>query len=159
MIVLVSLLAVGMVACGDDADEAATTTTTAAPTTTTTAARTTTTTTARTTTTRRSTSTTRAGAANISVTVDGRAVTLERVCRGVDGAVVTISDTGRRIILVRELGLALRIGTEGGTFSETDEVRTTQVGQATRYEGTILVEGQPTPVAMEIITETGLSSC
>jgi hypothetical protein len=65
----------------------------------------------------------------------------------------------RRCILVRELGLALRIGTEGGTFSETDQVRTTRVGQATRYEGTIPVEGHPTPVTMDVVTEDGLLPC
>lgn len=159
LVALVSLLAVSVAACGEDPDEAVTTTTSALATTTSTITVTSTTMRATTTTTRTAPSTTRPGQENVSVTVDRRAVPLQRVCRGADGAVVAIATTGRRIILVRELGLALRIGTEGGTFSETDQVRTTRVGQATRYEGTIPVEGQPTPVTMDIVTEDGLLPC
>ena len=143
-----------LAACGDDGDDGAQPTTTTVATTTTVPA---TTVPATTTTAGRSTSTT--AAEPVTVTVDGRPVALERVCRGVDGAVVSIATTGRRIILVRELGLALRIGTEGGTFAETEDVRTSPAGGGTRYEGTILVEGQPTPVTMQIISETGLTSC
>ncbi|MFP5316709.1 MAG: hypothetical protein ACLGI2_00250, partial [Acidimicrobiia bacterium] len=76
------------------------------------------------------TTTPRAGE-NVVVRVDGQVVPLQRVCRGVDGAVVAIATTGRRIILVREEGLALRIGTEGGTFAETSDVRMTPAGQGT----------------------------
>lgn len=159
VLALAALLAATLVACGDDGDGAAspTTTTTVASTTTLTP---TTTVAGTTTSAGRSTSTTAArGGADITVAVDGQNVALQRVCRGVDGAVVAIADTGRRIILVREEGLALRIGTEGATFAETDQVRTTQVGGATHYEGTILVEGQPTPVTMQIASESGLTPC
>lgn len=157
-VAVAALLAVVLVSCGDDSDgDAAPTTTTSVVTTT---APTTTTTTARTTTTTRlSTSTTAGGRSSVTVTVDGEAVALQRVCRGVDGAVVAIATTGRRIILVREQGLALRIGTEGGTFTETQQVRTTPSGNGTRYEGTIPVEGQPTPVVMQINDESGLTPC
>ena len=158
VLALTALLAATLVACGDDGDDAAQPTTTTTVATTTTMA-TTTTTVSRTTTSARGMTTTSAPGRAITVTVDGQNVALQTVCRGVDGAVVAIAPTGRRIILVREQGLALRIGTEGGTFAETGQVRTTQVGGATRYEGTILVEGQPTPVTMQITSESGLTSC
>ncbi|MGH9263583.1 MAG: hypothetical protein ACRD1D_02720 [Acidimicrobiales bacterium] len=158
MVAVAALLAIPLAACGEEGDNGAVATTTTAVVTTT--APTTTTIATTTTTSRRPMSTTApAGRASVTVTVDGEAVALQRVCRGVDGAVVAIATTGRRIILVRELGLALRIGTEGGTFTETKDVRTTQTGNGTRYEGTIPVEGQPTPVTMLIADESGLTSC
>lgn len=157
LVALVAALSLTLAACGNG-DEDGVTTTTAGPGTT---AASTTTTVGPATTAGATTSTSEeAPRARVSVTVDGQVVPLREICQGVDGAVVAIAaETGRRIILVREEGLALRIGTEGGTFSETDEVQTAPAGEGTRYSGTILVEGQPTPVTMEIAGEEHLDPC
>jgi hypothetical protein len=96
----------------------------------------------------------------VAVTVDGAPVPLLLACTGADDAVVTIAQgTQRRVILVREEGLALRIGTEGGTFAETADLQITRHDGRTRYAGSVMVEGQPTPVTIEIDDELDLPDC
>jgi hypothetical protein len=91
--------------------------------------------------------------------VGGERWTLEDACEGVDGAVVAVADDGRLLILVREEGLALRLSTEGDTFAETSEVEEADVPGGTRYEGEVLVEGEPTDVVLEVPAAAALEAC
>lgn len=93
--------------------------------------------------------------AGVTAEVGGDEVDIELVCSGVDGAVVVVSTRGSLVQLVREEGLALRISTEGDTFAETDDVETTDLDGATRYEGTVTVVGEQTPVLLELPDELG----
>lgn len=97
--------------------------------------------------------------ADVAVTIDGERVGLDVVCQGADGAVVATATTGRRVILVREEGLAIRLSTEGDTFTETSDVTESEIGVSAIYEGSVPVEGQPTPVTIEVRQDVELEPC
>lgn len=97
--------------------------------------------------------------ADVAVSIDGDRIGLEGACQGADGAVVATATTGRQIILVREEGPAIRLSTEGDTFTETTDVTTNQIGVSEIYEGSVPVEGQPTPVSIEVRTDVELAPC
>lgn len=97
--------------------------------------------------------------ADVAVTIEGERAGLERACQGADGAVVAVTTAGRRVILVREEGLAIRLSTEGDTFTETTDVTETEVGVTNVYEGSVPVEGQPTPVSIEVRDDVDLETC
>lgn len=94
----------------------------------------------------------------VQAMVGGDELTLERACSGFDGAVVAVSDTGLRVLLVREGQLALRVG-RAPTFAETDDVTVGEHDIATSYSGTVTWEGSPTPVVLTVLEGTDLAPC
>jgi hypothetical protein len=88
----------------------------------------------------------------VAVTIDGEDIELDEVCSGHGGdeAVVAVTDTGRLVILLQEDEDALMLSTEGENFADTDDVERTTVDGATRYAGTVTVQGEPTKVTMVV---------
>lgn len=94
----------------------------------------------------------------VQAMVGGDELVLERACSGFDGAIVAVSETGLRVMLVREGTLALRVGSPP-TFAETDDVTESEHDTATSYSGTVTWEGSPTPVVLTVLNGTDLAPC
>ena len=85
-------------------------------------------------------------------------IELERGCSGFDGALVAVSTSGVRVMLVREGTLALRVG-RPPSFVETGDVAVTEGDRVTSYSGTVVRDGQPTTVVLTVVEGTDLAPC